>query len=102
MTFRQMKTSKQHILGLYTGLDRGRFELVRSMMSEDFITHLVRMSVTLDRSAFILFGLEFRQAFPAGCHQFDADLCNYVYSMGNYNPNDWNMKGYNRCEKSNL
>jgi predicted ester cyclase len=29
------------------------------------------MPTPLEREAFIQFGLEFRQAFPDGCHQFD-------------------------------
>ncbi|AFY92473.1 ester cyclase [Chamaesiphon minutus] len=43
----------------------------RAMMSADFIADLVGIPVSLDLEAFIQFGLEFRTAFPDGCHQFD-------------------------------
>jgi steroid delta-isomerase-like uncharacterized protein len=66
-----MKTKKEIVLGLYTAFDQGDFDLVRSMLSEDFTTDLVGMPDPLDRVAFIQFGLEFRQSFPDGYHQFD-------------------------------
>jgi steroid delta-isomerase-like uncharacterized protein len=69
-----MKTNKEIVLELYAAFDQGEFDLVRSMMSEDFTTDLVGMPAPLDREAFIKFGLEFRQAFPDGCHQFDEVL----------------------------
>jgi steroid delta-isomerase-like uncharacterized protein len=81
-----MKTAKQRVLALYTAFDNGDFELVRSMMSEDFIAHLVGIPATLDRAAFIQFGLEFRQAFPDGCHQFDEVIAedNRVVTIGKF------------------
>ena len=81
-----MKTQKQHVLAMYTAFDRGEFELVRSMMSEDFVAHLVGMPTTLNRSAFIQFGLEFRQAFPDGYHQFDEVIAedNRVVTIGKF------------------
>jgi steroid delta-isomerase-like uncharacterized protein len=66
-----MKTNKETVLELYAAFDRGEFDLVRSLMAEDFIAHLVGMPKPLEREAFIQFGLEFRTAFPDGCHQFD-------------------------------
>jgi steroid delta-isomerase-like uncharacterized protein len=66
-----MKTNKEIVLELYAAFDQGDFELGRSMLSEDFITELVGIPNSLDRSAFIQFGLEFRQSFPDGYHQFE-------------------------------
>jgi steroid delta-isomerase-like uncharacterized protein len=85
-TDRMMKTYKQIVLELYLAFDNGEFDLVRSMMSEDFIADLVGMPIPLDRDAFLQFGLEFRQAFPDGCHQFDEVIAedNRVVTMGKF------------------
>jgi steroid delta-isomerase-like uncharacterized protein len=66
-----MKTNKDIIIELYTAFDRCDFDLVRSMIAEDFTTDLVGVPDSLDRDDFIKFGREFRQAFPDGYHQFD-------------------------------
>jgi steroid delta-isomerase-like uncharacterized protein len=81
-----MKTPKQSVLELYTAFDNGEFELVRSMMSEDFSAHLVGIPVPLDRSAFIEFGVAFRTAFPDGCHQFEEVIAedNRVVTIGKF------------------
>jgi predicted ester cyclase len=81
-----MKTPKQSVLELYAAFDNGEFELVRSMMSEDFSAHLVGMPALLDRSAFIEFGVAFRSAFPDGCHQFDEVIAedNRVVTIGRF------------------
>jgi steroid delta-isomerase-like uncharacterized protein len=81
-----MATTKEIVLGLYAAFDRGEFDLVRSMMSEDFIAHLVGMPAPLEREAFIQFGLEFRKAFPDGCHQFDEVIVegNKVVTSGKF------------------
>jgi steroid delta-isomerase-like uncharacterized protein len=64
-------TPKEIVLELYAAFDRGEFDRVRSMMSADFIADLVGMPAPLNRETFIQFGLEFRIAFPDGCHRFD-------------------------------
>jgi steroid delta-isomerase-like uncharacterized protein len=81
-----MTTNKQIVLELYAAFDRGEFDIVRSMMSEDFSTDLVGMPAPLDIEAFIQFGLEFRTAFPDGCHQFDAVIAeaDRVVTMGKF------------------
>lgn len=66
-----MKTNKDVAIELYAAFDRDDFELVRSTLAEDFTTDLVGIPDSLDREAFIKFGLEFRQAFPDGYHHFD-------------------------------
>jgi predicted ester cyclase len=79
-----MKTKKEIVLGLYTAFDKGDFDLVRSILSEDFTTDLVGIPTRLDREAFIQFGLEFRKAFPDGYHQFDEVIAedNKVVTVG--------------------
>ncbi|PSB59501.1 ester cyclase [Chamaesiphon polymorphus] len=81
-----MLTNKENVLKLYAAFDRGEFELVRSMMSTDFIAHLVGMPAPLDREAFIQFGSEFRTAFPDGYHQFDEVIVedNRVVTIGKF------------------
>jgi steroid delta-isomerase-like uncharacterized protein len=81
-----MKTNKEIVLGLYTAFDKGEFDLVRSMLSEDFTTDLVGIPTPLDREAFIQFGLEFRKAFPDGHHQFDEVIAedNKVVTVGKF------------------
>jgi steroid delta-isomerase-like uncharacterized protein len=81
-----MPTNQERVLKLYAAFDRGEFDLVRSMMSADFIAHLVGMPTPLEREAFIQFGLEFRQAFPDGCHQFDEVIVegNKVVTLGKF------------------
>jgi steroid delta-isomerase-like uncharacterized protein len=81
-----MKTNKEIVIELYAAFDSGEFDLVRSMMSADFIAHLVGMPEPLDREAFIQFGLEFRQAFPDGCHQFGEAIAedNKVVTIGKF------------------
>jgi steroid delta-isomerase-like uncharacterized protein len=81
-----MKTNKEIVLELYAAFDRGEFDLVRSMMSEDFSTNLVGIPTPLDREAFIQFGLEFQAAFSDGCHQFDEVIVedDRVVTMGKF------------------
>jgi steroid delta-isomerase-like uncharacterized protein len=81
-----METNKENVLELYAAFDRGEFDLVRSMMSVDFVAHLVGMPETLNREAFIQFGAEFRTAFPDGYHQFDEVIVedNRVVTIGKF------------------
>ena len=81
-----MKTNKDIVIELYEAFDRGEFDLVRSMISEDFSTDLVGIPDSLDREGFIKFGREFRQAFPDGCHQFDEIIAeeNKVVTIGKF------------------
>ena len=81
-----MKTNKDTVIELYGAFDRGEFDLVRSMISEDFSTDLVGIPDSLDREGFIKFGREFRQAFPDGCHQFDEIIAeeNKVVTIGKF------------------
>ncbi len=67
---RWMKTNIEIILELYANFDRGDFDRVRELLAEDFLAHLAGMPIPLDRDKFTTFGLEFRQAFPDGTHQF--------------------------------
>jgi steroid delta-isomerase-like uncharacterized protein len=81
-----MKTNKDIVTELYRAFDLGDFDLVRSMISEDFSTDLVGIPDSLDREGFIKFGLEFRQAFPDSCHQFDEIIVedNKVVTIGKF------------------
>jgi steroid delta-isomerase-like uncharacterized protein len=81
-----MTSNEQLVLELYAAFDRSEFDLVRSMIAEDFTTDLVGMPTPLNREAFIQFGLEFRKAFPDGCHQFERVIVadNRVVTMGKF------------------
>lgn len=70
-----MSNNRDIIVKLYETFDRGDFEVVRNMLSEDFVAHLVGLPATLDRDEFTEFGIGFRQAFPDGCHHFDRPIC---------------------------
>ncbi len=70
-----MNDNRDVVIQLYEKFDRGEFEIVSNILSEDFVAHLVGMSATLDRDEFINFGIKFRQAFPDGCHHFDRPIC---------------------------
>jgi steroid delta-isomerase-like uncharacterized protein len=70
-----MNDNRDVVIKLYETFDRGEFEVVRNMLSKDFIAHLVGMSATLDRDEFTEFGIKFRQAFPDGTHHFDRPIC---------------------------
>jgi steroid delta-isomerase-like uncharacterized protein len=81
-----MRTNRDIVIELYAAFDKGNFDLVRSMMSEDFTTNLVGIPDSLDREGFIKFGREFSQAFPNGCHQFDEIIeeDNKVVTIGKF------------------
>jgi steroid delta-isomerase-like uncharacterized protein len=70
-----MNNNRDVVIKLYQTFDRGDFDSLRMMITEDFIAHLVGMSAPLDRDGFIKFGSKFRTAFPDGCHQFDLPIC---------------------------
>jgi predicted ester cyclase len=66
-----MQNCQERVVTLYAAFDRGEFELVRSMMAEDFKADLVGLPQPFDRSGFIEFGRQFCEAFPDSCHRFD-------------------------------
>jgi steroid delta-isomerase-like uncharacterized protein len=70
-----MHDNRELIIKLYETFDRGDFEVVRELLSPNFVAHLVGISATLDRDEFTEFGIKFRQAFPDGCHHFDRPIC---------------------------
>jgi steroid delta-isomerase-like uncharacterized protein len=69
-----MSDNRDIIVQLYEAFDRGDFKVVKDMLSENFVAHLVGMSATLNRDEFTEFGTEFRQAFPNGRHNFDCPI----------------------------
>lgn len=79
-----MKTTIEIVLELYATFDRGDFDRVKELLSEDFVADLVGMPAALNRDAFTTFGTEFRQAFPDGCHQFENAIAhdNKVVTQG--------------------
>ena len=81
-----MASNEQIVLELYAAFDRSEFDIVRSMMAEDFTTDLVGMPTQLNREAFIQFGQEFLKAFPDTCHQFDKVIAtdNRVVTIGKF------------------
>jgi steroid delta-isomerase-like uncharacterized protein len=70
-----MNTNRDVVIQLYQAFDRNEFEIVKSMLTEDFAAHLVGMSTPLNRAEFTEFGIKFKQAFPDGCHHFDRPIC---------------------------
>jgi steroid delta-isomerase-like uncharacterized protein len=70
-----MNDQSELVINLYETFDRGDFEVVKTMLAENFVAHLVGMSATLDRDEFTEFGIKFRQAFPDGIHHFDRPIC---------------------------
>jgi steroid delta-isomerase-like uncharacterized protein len=69
-----LNNNQNIIIKLYETFDRGDFDSVREMLSENFVAHLVGMSATLNRDEFTEFGSKFRQAFPNGHHNFDRPI----------------------------
>lgn len=61
---------KEIVLEMYGAFDKGEFDRVRSIMSDEFIADLVGVPAPLDLDAFIQFGREFQLAFPDSCHQY--------------------------------
>jgi hypothetical protein len=66
-----MSDNRDIIVKFDRAFDRGDFEIVRSLMAENFAAYLVGIPATLDRDEFIEFGSKFKQAFPDVSHQFD-------------------------------
>jgi steroid delta-isomerase-like uncharacterized protein len=66
--------NKDVISEFYETFDRGEFDGVKNLMTEDFTAHLVGISTTFDRDAFTEFGRKFSQAFPDGRHHFDFSI----------------------------
>lgn len=69
-----MKTPTEVVLELYATFDRDDFERLQELMSQDFAAYMTGLPTALDRDAFISFGLNFRQAFPDGAHQFENTI----------------------------
>jgi steroid delta-isomerase-like uncharacterized protein len=66
--------NKDAIREFYETFDRGEFDRVKNLMTEDFIAHLVGIPTPFDRDAFTEFGQKFSQAFPDGRHHFDFSI----------------------------
>jgi steroid delta-isomerase-like uncharacterized protein len=66
--------NKDVICEFYETFDRGEFNRVKDLMTEDFTAHLVGISTPFDRDAFTEFGRKFSQAFPDGRHHFDFSI----------------------------
>jgi steroid delta-isomerase-like uncharacterized protein len=70
-----MNANRDVVIELYQAFDRNEFEIVKSMLTTDFAAYLVGMSTPFNRDEFTEFGINFKQAFPDGCHQFDRLIC---------------------------
>jgi steroid delta-isomerase-like uncharacterized protein len=66
--------NKDVIREFYETFDRGEFDRVKNLMTDDFTAHLVGISTPFDRDAFTEFGRKFSQAFPDGRHHFDFSI----------------------------
>jgi steroid delta-isomerase-like uncharacterized protein len=70
-----MNANRDVVINLYQAFDRNEFEIVKSMLIEDFAAHLVGLPTPLGRDEFTEFGIKFKQAFPDSCHHFDRPIC---------------------------